>query len=69
MVSDAGREAFHLVARSEGVILDPVYTAKAMSGLIGHIREGRLGRDETVVFLHSGGTPAVFAYAEELLKQ
>ncbi len=68
VVSDAGREAFHLVARSEGLILDPVYTAKAMSGLIGHIREGRLGRDETVVFLHSGGTPAVFAYAEELLK-
>ena len=68
VVTEAGREAFLLVARAEGVILDPVYTAKAMSGLIGHIREGRIGRDETVVFLHSGGTPAVFAYSEELLK-
>lgn len=67
LVTDAGREAFRLVARSEGVILDPVYTAKAMSGLIGHIREGRFRRDDTVLFLHSGGTPAVFAYAEELL--
>jgi len=40
-----------------------------MSGLIGHIRAGRLGRDDTAVFLHSGGTPAVFAYAEERLKE
>lgn len=69
IVTDAAREAFRLVARSEGIILDPVYTAKAMSGLIGHIRAGRLGRDDTVVFLHSGGTPAVFAYAEELLQE
>jgi len=69
IVTDAAREAFRLVARSEGIILDPVYTAKAMSGLIGHIRAGRLGRGDTVVFLHSGGTPAVFAYAEELLKE
>jgi 1-aminocyclopropane-1-carboxylate deaminase/D-cysteine desulfhydrase-like pyridoxal-dependent ACC family enzyme len=67
VVTEAGREALRLVARTEGIILDPVYTAKAMSGLIGHIREGRLGPRDTVVFLHSGGTPAVFAYAEELL--
>lgn len=66
--TQAGLEAFRLAARLEGVILDPVYTAKAMSGLIGHIRERRLGRDDTVVFLHSGGVPAVFAYAEELLR-
>ena len=68
VLSDAAREAFLLVARTEGIILDPVYSSKSMSGLIGHIREGRLGRDDTVVFLHSGGMPAVFAYAEDLLK-
>ena len=67
VLTDAAREAFRLVAQTEGVVLDPVYTAKAMSGLIDHIRQGRFRRDENVVFLHSGGMPAVFAYAEDLL--
>ncbi len=66
VVSPAGLEALKLAARTEGLILDPVYTAKALSGLIGHIREGRVGKDETVVFLHTGGMPALFAYAEDL---
>jgi L-cysteate sulfo-lyase len=56
------REAVELTARTEGLILDPVYSGKAMAGLIGLIRAGRLGRDDTAVFLHSGGTPALFAY-------
>jgi D-cysteine desulfhydrase family pyridoxal phosphate-dependent enzyme len=59
-------EAITLVARDEAVILDPVYTGKAMAGLIGHAREGRLGPDDTVVFLHTGGSPALFAYNQEL---
>jgi 1-aminocyclopropane-1-carboxylate deaminase/D-cysteine desulfhydrase-like pyridoxal-dependent ACC family enzyme len=59
-------EAIRLVAQTEGILLDPVYTAKAMAGLIGHLQNGRLGRDEPVIFLHSGGTPALFSYAEEL---
>ena len=67
MVSDAGREAFLLAARSEGIILDPVYTSKAMAGLVDHIRRGLIGKDEVVVFVHTGGNPAVFAYAEDLL--
>lgn len=54
-----------LVARTEGIILDPVYTAKAMACLIDHIKQGRIGSDETVIFLHTGGTPALFAYDEE----
>ncbi|MDQ7859726.1 MAG: D-cysteine desulfhydrase [Armatimonadota bacterium] len=57
-------EAVRLVARTEGLLLDPVYTGKAMAGLIGLIRTGRLTPDHTVVFLHTGGTPALFAYAE-----
>ena len=61
-------EAMRLVARTEGVILDPVYSGKAMAGLVGLIRKGSITRDETVVFLHTGGQPALFAYeARELL--
>ena len=60
-------EALKLVVKTEGIFLDPVYTAKAMACLIDHIQQGRLGRDDTVIFLHTGGTPAIFAYQEELI--
>ena len=56
------RHAVELAARREGLLLDPVYSGKAMAGLIGLIAEGRFGPEERVVFLHSGGTPALFAY-------
>jgi 1-aminocyclopropane-1-carboxylate deaminase/D-cysteine desulfhydrase-like pyridoxal-dependent ACC family enzyme len=46
------------------LLLDPVYTGKAMAGLIGHIRRGKFTRDQTVVFLHTGGTAALSAYVE-----
>lgn len=59
-------EALRLAAKTEGLLLDPVYTAKALAGLMAHIREGRYRPDETVVFLHTGGTPALFAYADQL---
>ena len=59
-------EAMKLVAQTEGIILDPSYTSKAFAGLIDHIRKGRISRNETVIFLHTGGTPALFAYNEEL---
>ena len=64
--TDAGREALDLAARLEGLVLDPVYSGKAMAGLIAARREGRIGRDTVVVFLHTGGMPALFAsaYAE-----
>lgn len=57
--------ALEIAAMDEGLVLDPVYTGKAMAGLIGHAREGRFGKDDTVVFLHTGGAPALFAYNEE----
>jgi 1-aminocyclopropane-1-carboxylate deaminase/D-cysteine desulfhydrase-like pyridoxal-dependent ACC family enzyme len=66
-VTPGGREAIDLLARTEGILLDPVYTAKAMAGLIDDVRRGRLGPADTVVFIHTGGTPAVFAYRDELL--
>jgi 1-aminocyclopropane-1-carboxylate deaminase/D-cysteine desulfhydrase-like pyridoxal-dependent ACC family enzyme len=62
-----GWEASDMLARSEGILLDPVYTAKAMAGLIHDIRQRRLHAGETVVFVHTGGLPAVFAYRDELL--
>ena len=58
--TDAGLEAVALVARSEAVLLDTTYTAKAMAALIRHVRDGVLRPDETVVFLHTGGAPALF---------
>lgn len=50
------------IARLEGLLLDPAYTAKAMAGLIRLVREGAFAPDEKIVFLHTGGTPALFAY-------
>jgi len=68
LVTPECREAVKLVASTEGLILDPVYTGKAMAGLIGHVRQGKLRKGETAVFLHTGGMPAVFAYAEDLVE-
>lgn len=64
--TEAGMEALLMVARTEGILLDPVYTAKAMSALIDDSRNGRLSPHEPVVFIHTGGTPALFAYRDEL---
>ncbi len=59
-----GIEAIRLVARTEGLFLDPTYTAKAMAGLIDEIRSGRIKSEEVVVFLHTGGEPGLFAHPE-----
>ncbi|MBS1806993.1 MAG: D-cysteine desulfhydrase family protein [Acidobacteria bacterium] len=53
--------ALRLVAKTEGVVLDPTYTAKAMAGLLDWIRTGKLTRDDTVLFWHTGGQLALFA--------
>ncbi|MDR7556024.1 MAG: D-cysteine desulfhydrase family protein [Armatimonadota bacterium] len=61
-----GLDAIRLVARTEGLLLDPVYTGKAMAGLIDQVRRGRFRPDQNVVFWHTGGQPALFAYATAL---
>jgi D-cysteine desulfhydrase len=61
--SDACREAIQLAARLEGLVLDPVYTGKAMAGLIAARRRGDVGRATRVVFVHTGGLPALFTPA------
>lgn len=68
VVTDAEREAIRLFARCEGMLLDPVYTGRAAAGLIDLVRKGIFGRDETVLFWHTGGQPALFAdkYADLL---
>jgi L-cysteate sulfo-lyase len=66
VVSAAEKEAIDLLARYEGILLDPVYTAKAMAGLIDLIRKGRYTKTEKVLFWHTGGAPALFYYNKQL---
>ncbi len=56
------REAVRLMATHEGILLDPVYSGKAMAGLIDLVRKGVFGKDQTVLFVHTGGAAAMFAY-------
>lgn len=63
--TNAGLEAIALFARTEGILLDPVYTAKAAAALIDGIRSGRFA-GESVVFVHTGGAPALFAHTATL---
>jgi D-cysteine desulfhydrase len=61
------REAIELFAWHEGILLDPVYTGRAAAGMIDMIRRREITKDEVVLFWHTGGTPALFAYSEQLL--
>jgi 1-aminocyclopropane-1-carboxylate deaminase/D-cysteine desulfhydrase-like pyridoxal-dependent ACC family enzyme len=67
-VTPEGWEAMDLLAQTEGILLDPVYTAKAMAALV-HDSRQHLKPGETVIFVHTGGTPAVFAYRDELMRR
>ncbi len=61
VLTGAEREAIRLFAKYEGLLLDPVYTGRAAAGLIDLIRKGFFKKDETVLFWHTGGQPALFA--------
>ena len=65
-LNEAAREAISLAARQEGLLLDPVYTGKTMAGLIEHVRSGVIPAGSRVLFIHTGGLPAIFAYQDEL---
>ena len=67
--SDAMVEAVQLLARTEGILLDPVYTGKVMAGLIGMVREGKFKKEDNILFLHTGGSPALYAYEATVLKK
>ena len=61
--------AIRLVAQTEGIFLDPVYSGKGMAGLIDLIGKGRFTSQDTILFIHTGGVPALFAYHQELASQ
>ncbi|MFK7804168.1 MAG: D-cysteine desulfhydrase [Anaerolineae bacterium] len=65
--TDGMIEAVQMFARLEGLLLDPVYTGKTAAGLIDLIRTGHFKKDETVLFVHTGGSPALFAYQDTIL--
>lgn len=60
------KEAIRLFAAQEGLLVDPVYTGRAAGGLLTLIRQGHIARDERILFWHTGGSPALFAYSEAL---
>lgn len=66
--SEGGTEAIKMMATKEGLLLDPVYSGKGFSGLIGHVRSGKIPKGSNVVFLHTGGATALFAEPEILGK-
>ncbi len=65
--TNEGIQAVHTLAQSEGLLIDPVYTSKAMAKLFADIRSGQLGKQAPVLFLHTGGTPALFGYVREVM--
>jgi 1-aminocyclopropane-1-carboxylate deaminase/D-cysteine desulfhydrase-like pyridoxal-dependent ACC family enzyme len=67
VVGDTEREAIRMVAQLEGILLDPVYTGRAMGALIDLIRWGAFTRGQSVLFWHTGGTAALPAFADKLL--
>jgi D-cysteine desulfhydrase family pyridoxal phosphate-dependent enzyme len=66
VVSDLERAAIHTLARHEGLLLDPVYTGRAFGGLLDLVRRGAFAPGERVLFWHTGGTPALFAYEADI---
>ena len=66
VIGELENEAISLTAQTEGILLDPVYTGRAMGGLINMIRTGEIKKTDSVLFWHTGGAPALFAYSEGL---
>tara|TARA_B100000809_G_scaffold66805_2_gene63692 strand:- start:1356 stop:2117 length:762 start_codon:yes stop_codon:yes gene_type:complete len=66
MPTSKGIEAIHLVAQTEGIFLDPIYTGKAMAGLTDLVKKGHIGLDQKVIFLHTGGSPSIFSFSSEI---
>ena len=60
IMTEAGQAAIRLLARTEGILLDPVYTGKAMSAYLDFVKKGRFKKEETVIFFHTGGIPLLF---------
>ncbi|MBT7581507.1 MAG: pyridoxal-phosphate dependent enzyme, partial [Kordiimonadaceae bacterium] len=63
-LNDQVTEAIDLAAKCEGLLVDPVYTGKALAGLIELVRKGQFKKDQNIMFIHTGGAPALFGYPE-----
>jgi D-cysteine desulfhydrase len=68
VVGELERRAIRMAARTEGILLDPVYTGRAMGGLLDLIERGEFSREHSVLFWHTGGIPALFPYARDLIE-
>ncbi len=66
MVGDLEREAIRMLAQTQGILLDPVYAGRAFGAMLDMIRKGQIAKTETVLFWHTGGAPALFAYVKDL---
>ena len=69
VITAAEREGIRLLARTEGILLDPVYTGRAFAHLLSLIRTGAFGQDETLLFWHTGGFPGLLARAADLMDE
>lgn len=67
--NELSQNAIALCARTEGILLDPVYTAKAMAALQRQIEQGRFSPSDEILFIHTGGAPALFAYPEQFSRR
>ncbi len=66
--ADSTIEAITIAARTEGILLDPVYSGKGFAGMLGLVRSGFFKADENILFLHTGGSAALFAYESALVR-
>ncbi|MCK5542406.1 MAG: pyridoxal-phosphate dependent enzyme [Desulfobacterales bacterium] len=69
IVGDLERRAIRLLAETEGILVDPVYTGRALGGMINMIEKKELSLDDIVLFWHTGGSPALFLYSEEITQK
>lgn len=67
MVGELEKNAIKLLAETEGILVDPVYTGRAFGALVDMIRQGEFNLNDTVLFWHTGGAPSIFSYAEKIL--
>ena len=65
LMSKEGKEVTGIVAKMESIILDPIYTSKVMACLFDYVKQEKLNNKDTVLFLHAGGHPIIFAYSDE----
>ena len=67
IITQGAKDAIKFLARKESIFLDPIYTAKCMDALLNDIRKNKFSEDDIIIFIHSGGTPNIFTYVNDLI--